>query len=253
MEFKNPPIFEMSLSTRWTNPIVMDPNFLLGFRDKIKAELPLVEFQPPVQDQPIFLVGAPTEPQRWFFSSTAGELIVQVQNDLFGVNWRKRTSIGDPDENPYPGYEVMLKLFLQYQALWTEFTQNSAGISLEPRSCAMLYDNIWLLPDEPGQVSDVFNFWKSMGFKSPILGPDVRFTSLSDLSTGKTAKVDIWASLGLTQIGDGGKRAARIQMNGQADAITRDAVALSLDGLHSHISDILVRMTTDETKGQWGG
>lgn len=110
------PINEVVFGTRFDAPELSVVHFG-QFYDRIKDKYPEHSMQqgiarPAGTDGVNVIVEVPQAPRMWF-SSPAGNLLVQLQIDRFIFNWRRRT-----DADVYPGFDP---LFAEFQRLWALF------------------------------------------------------------------------------------------------------------------------------------
>jgi len=83
----------------------------------------------------IEISGLPPLPRCWFLNDDETEL-VQVQQDRFAHNWRRKDT-----RTPYPRYEKIKKTFLDDLDVFEKFlTENSLG-GLNPNLCEVTYVN----------------------------------------------------------------------------------------------------------------
>ena len=124
--FEDPPVDEVAIGIAFLSIGTATSNHLAKFRDTVKHELPGLQYQPhmttPLEKlanedyrigQPIgstlLLPAAPPPAQRTWLVSADDQYLVQLQDDLFISNWRRR-------QDPYPHFESLFDLF------WTRFT-----------------------------------------------------------------------------------------------------------------------------------
>lgn len=123
VEFANPPLNEVVFSVQFESNVIDEVGTLAEFWPKIRNDFPRLEKQPPLPpasesfDAPAaggemqfqLMQGAP--PQRYWFLSEDGTLVVQVQEDRFMFNWRQVEGTED-----YPRYRVLAPRFLELLA-----------------------------------------------------------------------------------------------------------------------------------------
>jgi uncharacterized protein (TIGR04255 family) len=110
------PINEVVFATRFDAPEFSVVHFG-RFYDRIREQYPINSVQPgiarptgPEGGNMVFDVSA--VPRLWF-ESDDGRLLVQLQQDRFIFNWRRRA-----DDDRYPGFDA---LFAEWQRLWGAF------------------------------------------------------------------------------------------------------------------------------------
>jgi uncharacterized protein (TIGR04255 family) len=120
VDFEDPPLNEVVFSVQFDGEVIDEVGVLAEFWQKISAEFPKHEKQPPLPPasesfdvpppapelQLRLMQGVP--PQRYWFLSEDGTLIVQVQADRLMFNWRQVT--GDEE---YPHYDVLAPRFAE--------------------------------------------------------------------------------------------------------------------------------------------
>jgi uncharacterized protein (TIGR04255 family) len=131
VDFTDPPLNEVVFSVQFNGPVIDEVGILSDFWPTIRAEFPAHEKQPPLPPASEVFDGPPPPPQiqflqtgfpqRYWFLSTDGTMIVQVQQDRLMFNWRKVT--GDEE---YPHYDVLAPQF--EQLLQTFFDCNSVNV-----------------------------------------------------------------------------------------------------------------------------
>ncbi len=254
MTLSTPPIFEMSMSVHWHSEAWLRMPEVLAFDRALGPDYQLTEAVPAVQPEgvPFLEFAANDLPARWFYTNPPGDMLVQLQRNMLALNWRNRRPLEDRQPSTYPGYVGMSEAFPRaWNALVSVHEEMGRDIP-EPTSVALLYDNIWLLPEMPGKVSDVFSFWASLGLKKPILGPEIKFSVLLDMATAPGARVDVNSSLGNVQVGEGVRRAARIHMNGVAPSSGIGTTSpATFDLLHDFVSDLFRRLVTSQAREGW--
>ena len=149
-EFDNPPVAEVALSVQFEKLDSLHAAQLGYVWQVFRDRFPQTEGKPPLA--PAFeqfgprpgrrpsvrlqLLETPPEPRLWFLNESGTEL-VQVQQDRFVRNWRKRE---DTDE--YPRYRNLRKLFRHdFEAFCRSIEREQWG-SVEPNQCEVTYVNL---------------------------------------------------------------------------------------------------------------
>jgi len=70
----------------------------------------------------------------WFLNEEATRLI-QVQNDRFVYNWRKR----GPSKEPYPSYDVLIEDFMKHLESFCDFVAEGKHGAFVPTMCEITY------------------------------------------------------------------------------------------------------------------
>lgn len=181
-EYKKPPLIEVALSVQFdslSNLTIPKLGLLWG---KYRNRFPEVEQHPPAESV-IELLGVrntipkkptikfsttPPLPRLWFVDKNGNELL-QVQNDMFGRNWRKVR-----DQETYPRYEKSIRsLFENDLNEFLDFlTQEGLGV-INPNQCMITYVNhihsceAW---EDHSEISKVFNYWDERTLRNSSLG-----------------------------------------------------------------------------------
>jgi uncharacterized protein (TIGR04255 family) len=144
--FATPPVNEVALSVQFQSPVLDDVGLLADYWPAIRADFPRHEKQPPLPPmQEDFarppqsgfqfqLLQAPPQPRYWFLS-TDGVTLVQVQSDRFALNWRQQK--GDEE---YPRYRVLRPEFERRYDAFLDVAR-AGGVQPEPTWCELTYIN----------------------------------------------------------------------------------------------------------------
>jgi uncharacterized protein (TIGR04255 family) len=198
-DFDNPPVVETVLSAQFERLTAMRSVHLGLFWQRVRGEFPNTEERPalpPVLEQAsepvaqaVQLRFEPQEPlplQRLWLINASGAEMMQIQNDRFIKNWRKKNE----DNAEYPHYTPVIKP--AFERDFKEFRTFAADEELgeiKVNQCEVTYVNHiiagegWLKRDEiekiftfcqqpfaepyPGRAEDV-----AYRARFPILGPD---------------------------------------------------------------------------------
>lgn len=154
-DFQKAPLIEVALSVQF-QPLAQFSSAHAGlFWQRFKAEFPICQDQPALpmlnelfgSNRPnISFVGVEFQfggnPNRTWFSTPDGSLLIQIQNNRFVFNWRK----SGPDVN-YPRYEFVRAKFENYLNLFQEFVAEQSLGEVTPDLYEAHYVNQWLLED----------------------------------------------------------------------------------------------------------
>jgi uncharacterized protein (TIGR04255 family) len=148
-QFERPPLIEVALSAQFEPLESLSVPQLGLLWQRFRGRFPQVEHRPPLvaviertgtraasAPPPVEFVSAPPVPRLWFLDESRGELL-QVQQDRFVRNWRKR---GESDR--YPRYEEHVRpRFAEDLATFVDFiTENGLG-TFAPNQCEVTYVN----------------------------------------------------------------------------------------------------------------
>lgn len=179
-QFANPPVAEVALSVQFESlPAFHAAHFGLlwqEFREKYPKTqehpplAPAIErfgvkgaFPPGVGVGIQFSIGpAPPMPRCWFLNDDESQLI-QVQQDRFIHNWRRRPDGKDPT---YPRYRVLRESFKDELHHLFRFSEQEGIGTPKPNQCELTYVN--QIREQPGVWADhgdfarVINTWRDM-------------------------------------------------------------------------------------------
>lgn len=149
-EYDNPPLTEVVFGVQFKELEELKTSHVFAFREKIdKAEYPEFEENIPLAHitenygnlqakspgPPFKMLNAPPLP-RFFFISADERRLVQLQNDRFLQNWRKR---GEDAE--YPRYESLYPQFAESWELFRDFVGEQSLGELQPDQYELTYVN----------------------------------------------------------------------------------------------------------------
>lgn len=131
--FLRPPVREVALGIRF-DPLPLELPHVVTLWERLRADLPGFEQQPPLPPTPpedlstdlqpqiqLAMVAAPPLPRFWLVSDDRTE-VCQVQSDRLVVNWRQERA-----EDVYPRYEHVRDLLRSCAATFTDVLKE-AGI-----------------------------------------------------------------------------------------------------------------------------
>ena len=158
--FENPPVNEVVVSTYFDPPLSDFRNEHIGlFWGIIKDEFPNVHQRIPVGFAPEVIDNEFPMPRYWFISENETNLI-QIQQNAFMFNWRRR------HEERYPRFHRTIKpTFDKYYGIFSEFARTQANVTdLTISRCELGYINIletfelWKGPQDTTKVIPSFSF-----------------------------------------------------------------------------------------------
>lgn len=149
-EFEQPPVIEVALSVQFDRIEGLRTPQLGVIWQTFRDRFPRFEEHPPLE--PAFerfglksgaeagvqlqLFATPPVPRLWFLNQSGNELI-QVQQDRFVRNWRKK---GDSEE--YPRYRVLREQFAKDYVAFSESVSGCTSQTIQPNQCEITYVNI---------------------------------------------------------------------------------------------------------------
>lgn len=164
-DFVRPPLTEVALSIQFEELSNFRVIHLGQLWEKFdRTVFPKFEEQPPVPravenfglpiplSMPqIQLLNVPPMP-RYLFLGGRGNIVLQVQQDRFTVNWRK-SSLTDE----YPRFEAILEKFEQYSGVFEDFLQENALGALRINQAEATYVNRIEAVGEPGRIDKIIS------------------------------------------------------------------------------------------------
>ena len=169
-EYEKPPVVEVALGVQFETVEALHAAQLGSVWQAFRKRFPKSEEHPPLE--PAFeklgtrpekergvrfevLAALPT-PRLWFLNESGNEL-VQVQQNRFIRNWRKRT---DGDE--YPRYSHIRECFREDFEIFRSLVDGEEWGAIEPNQCEVTYVNVipagegWQKHAELGKVCTLF-------------------------------------------------------------------------------------------------
>jgi uncharacterized protein (TIGR04255 family) len=161
--FKQPPITEVALSIQFEALPGLRAIHLGAIWDIFgRTEFPRTEEQPPLPPQServgashgffppqISILNVPPLP-RYFFISSNGSEVIQIQQDRFGYNWRKRE-----EEDEYPRFGAIEAKFQEYAGRFVSFIQEHGLGDARITQAEVTYVNLIRTEGVPGKVEKV--------------------------------------------------------------------------------------------------
>ena len=168
-DFVHPPLVEVALSMQFEELSNFRAIHLGALWDKFSKErFPLTEEQPPVPPtlEPLGIPQISLSPQfqvlnlpplpRYLFMNSANSFIIQVQQDRFTVNWRRRS----PQEM-YPRYEAVAAKFEEFAGSFNEFLVTEGLGKLRVTQAEVTYVNRIETAELPGDVDRIVSVLSS--------------------------------------------------------------------------------------------
>ena len=147
LDYQNPPVIEVVCGVSFT-PLERFQAIHVGmFWEHLKADFPGVEEHPPIgtvierfpgptpPTAEIQYVETPPLPRVWFLDKSGNE-IIQVQRDVFLLNWRK---LAPTDE--YPRFRIVMGNFRNHLERFRTFVEEQSLGSITPIQYELTYVN----------------------------------------------------------------------------------------------------------------
>jgi len=159
IKFVNPPINELVVSLFHLPIQELKAQHIGLFWNLIRQKFPICQQQPAVfvgaADAQLFMEmqGEIFPLPRFWFSSDAHPILIQVQRNAFMLNWRRTPGT---DAGDYPHYETVVQDFWREFEVYAEFVKDAVGGNLDViQRCELSYINL-ISPNEIfGAPSDV--------------------------------------------------------------------------------------------------
>jgi uncharacterized protein (TIGR04255 family) len=168
-DFVHPPLVEVALSMQFEELSNFRAIHLGALWDKFsKEQFPLTEEQPPVPPtlEPLGIPQISLSPQfqvlnlpplpRYLFLSSVNSFIIQVQQDRFTVNWRRRSQ-----QELYPRYEAVAAKFAEFAGNFNEFLVAEKLGKLHVTQAEVTYVNKIETAELPGDVDRIVSVLSS--------------------------------------------------------------------------------------------
>ena len=142
-KFLNPPINEVVIAVYHLPITELRTQHIGLYWQQIRDKYPNCEQQSPVvseDDSSIFqnMPGEVFPLPRFWFSSSAHPMLIQVQRNAFMLNWRRLQNNVD-----YPHYETVQKEFWNAMEIYKAFIQDCVGAKLDVvNRCELTYINV---------------------------------------------------------------------------------------------------------------
>ena len=136
--YRNPPVIEVVCGVRFEPITDLKIGHIGSFWERVRKEFPECEHAAPLDPKPELVdpvTGLPL-PRVWFINK-AGDRLIQIQNNIFYYNWRKREK-----GKSYPRYPAILKKFKKYLGAFLAYLEENGLGSIKPTDCELTYVNM---------------------------------------------------------------------------------------------------------------
>ncbi len=192
LDYPHAPVVEVVLSVQFEKLLDLDSPRIGLYWSSVRGRFPFAEQHPP--QPPIQEIFAPPEsapralrieltdavptPRFWLLNQDRSQLI-QIQDDRFSHNWRKKVS-------PYPHYETVRDAFTDELVAFDGFLRDQGIGPLVPNQCEVTYINHVSIP--PGRttadIGDLLTTWSGRFNGEPQALPEDAFVHLRLRITG---------------------------------------------------------------------
>jgi len=263
VHFEKPPVVEVALSVQFEPLRKLDGARVGLYWAGIKTRFPTIEQQPrldPVVERfdvtdyaPRFLriEFGEAVPRFWFLTTNESELL-QVQQDRFIHNWRKK------NVEPYPHYENLRESFANELKAFSNFLAAEGIGEIVPNQCEVTYINHIEAEAAQGahaRVEDVLTVWS--GLQNPELLPsqlesaDVRLRYVISQEGRKLGRLHIELQPAFRQ--QDGRPIWVLILTARGTPLTRDlgGVVPFMDVGRDHMLEAFLAITTRRLQEQW--
>jgi len=187
--FREPPVIEVVLAVSFETIQGLDNLQVSRLWDtEFRTDFPKVEQQspylPPVErfghraripEFKLEMLEAPPMPRYWFINETDTQ-VIQLQNNWFACNWRKR-----PEDPEYRRYDSIRGPFARYFQHLSTFVEEESLGSIKPIQCEVTYIN-HIFPNEEwgdhGELLKIVRLWRDGDPTGFLPAPEqVQFTA----------------------------------------------------------------------------
>ena len=182
-EYDRPPVSEVVFSVEFVPPSNWRSAHAGCYWSTIKREYPIAQDAPALQSQierfdggqasvsiPQIQILSPGD-ARWWFVSSGGNRLIQIQRDRFITNWRK-----ERDGDSYPRYVTGLRpRFVKEMTQFREFLHDNNLTPLTLRQCEISYINFIVRGTDWDSFSDaveLFSFISDKGSDGYLPPPE---------------------------------------------------------------------------------
>jgi uncharacterized protein (TIGR04255 family) len=259
--FRNPPVSEVALGVQF--PAVLNPVHLGFYYQRVKAEFPKAQVQPPIASafetfapSPIvFGMPVPTmglQPRMWFLSEDENSLI-QLQSDRLLFNWR-----GGVQGSPYPHFDAVHAEFVKAFDVLEALAEAEGIAGMVVNQCEVLYvnplptANTGVALSEPEKIFRIFSNQRGVEWREPQ--EDLSFTlryRLNDKDGKPFGRLTaaVLSSVSAPHIAPG------FQLEMTARGVPQGTGRQGITGFHDHGHRAIVRcfaaLTTPEMHKLW--
>lgn len=190
---------------------------------------------------------------RWWLKSADERLVLQLQENFFGFNWRRIASRGGPSD--YPGYDSLKHDFDRHLQTLREWHRQNGTSLPSPVAVELLYDDIIEIQptQERPKLSDFLSFWdyerdeamfgwnagwlEGIGNAHPQQGRVMRFAAMQAGIPEGEALIPV----------------IRLTFTAMGVVETFEDIDVFLADAHLHIRKRFIEVVTETVRRGWGG
>jgi uncharacterized protein (TIGR04255 family) len=248
--YERPPLNELAIGIHFEPLIGWQSRHVGQFWTQVSQDFPGTEDQPPifeVESGPRFQVLKLPPLRRTFLVSRDQNLVLQLQEGKFLLNWRKRKPT-----DIYPRFNSVFDIFVSYWGLFSDFVAREKAGQLKPVRYELTYVNH--IEEGHGPVSAtaeryvrIFN-WTGLRaqFVPPPTGVNVVWTFPLPEQLG-------FAQANLSQgVRDDGRAVLVLVMSCSGAASPKLSLNEWFAASHRCLAECFRELTTDNARQEWG-
>ncbi|MEG8016159.1 TIGR04255 family protein [Sphingomonas sp. 22R3R2A-7] len=263
--YSHPPVNEVGITVSLADVGLFNPFNVQSLHEQLAREFPSVQradpfdgadFEqfaglPPLTDVPHL--------SRWWFISSDGSNLVQVQDNLLARNWRRLVGIDEPAN--YPGFDEIRSSFHNVRATISEWHRRQNTRLPNPRAVELMYDDVIGAPKGQTRalLSSVLNHVQREPNDGDSRGEFVPMGNWQNAwleripvdDSEATLSVQIVAASLPSAEGEEVRPVIRILWKASMLVAEWEQVDTFLDAAHAYIAHRFDSLITDEAKLRW--
>jgi uncharacterized protein (TIGR04255 family) len=253
-DYDRPPVVEVVLGVQ-LRPLQLRAIDLGPLRDIWKDRYPTVVEQPPLPPtsmtdgnsvMPLINFG-PSPMMRHWWLSTDEERLLQVQQDRFILNWRRRNP-----SSAYPRYPELRALFEQHLGEFTRFVAAAQAGIVQVQLGEVTYINDLGLGGDPPALDEALSAWGRVPPHHLGEPEDVRFAEVFPISD-MPLDTKMYVSLDPQRRPDGTRTMIlTLTVRGGVEGNTAADALRFLDNARAHIVTSFSEITSESMQARWG-
>jgi uncharacterized protein (TIGR04255 family) len=257
--FRSPPVHETAIAVQFAELTAFRTIHFGLYYQQIAARYPVTEDQArlePVREAfpasprqfALTFVPRPNGPERvWYLDRPNGSLLLQLQPDRFGLNWKRVE--GDPN---YRRFEENGPVFLEEFRLLDEFSVHQGFGKLRPNLCEVIYvNNIFPLPGE-SVIECTANVLTGISLAPEAGLPSPEIIALNRVYPIDDRKGRVYAEAGIGRDSEKGDL-LQLKITGRMLHQDGESIAENIQIAHDAVVNAFVALTTKDAQDKrWG-
>ena len=269
-KLNNPPVWEAAIGAVTQLATVYDHFDIAKVHDLFSKTFPRVERQPPLPELVPFIaqdalipIGVPQlqikalqtpGPERWWFSSTDGHNLFQIQDDFVSRNWR-RTDVSRAPDQHYPAFDGLLSDFRSGVDGLKQYHRAAGREMPNPRLCDVLYVNHLNAVREDGSTRRFREMLPWMAFNEEIIKGQL-FISWVEKIDEAGLSLNVQAQFLAMSVPDGTgattiSQFMRLAFNARGACSSWEEHYRIAEEAHAYMRERLLALTSDELQATW--